>query len=195
VNANGFELAPGNRLDVALSLDSAEEGDVFLISDTFTRQSNLLGTIEVMGEPIGNRMQLKAQGKAVNWRAANSLPPDETYRLNAQRGGHMQIEWTIDGAAFPDTETTRLKHGEFNKLRYINESGRLHPMHLHGQFFKVLARNGQPVNEPYFRDTVLVHSKETVDIGLIPFDKGKWAHHCHILEHAEAGMLNIIEVL
>ncbi|MCB0743681.1 MAG: multicopper oxidase domain-containing protein, partial [Ignavibacteriae bacterium] len=55
-------------------------------------------------------------------------------------------------------------------------------------------RNGQPVNEPYFRDTVLIHSEETVEIGLVPLDKGEWANHCHILEHADAGMMTVVIV-
>jgi FtsP/CotA-like multicopper oxidase with cupredoxin domain len=67
-------------------------------------------------------------------------------------------------------------------------------MHMHGLFFKVLARNGTPVDEPYFRDTVLVHAKEVVDVGTVPIDPGRWMAHCHILEHAEAGMMTLVEV-
>jgi FtsP/CotA-like multicopper oxidase with cupredoxin domain len=61
-------------------------------------------------------------------------------------------------------------------------------------FFCVLARDGQPAHEPFFRDTVLVHSKESVDIGLVPQDVGRWMIHCHILEHAEAGRMSVIDV-
>ena len=48
--------------------------------------------------------------------------------------------------------------------------------------------------EPFFRDTVLVHGKETVDVGVVPLDDGMWMLHCHILEHAEAGMMTMIHV-
>jgi FtsP/CotA-like multicopper oxidase with cupredoxin domain len=67
-------------------------------------------------------------------------------------------------------------------------------MHLHGQFFRVLMRNGQPADEPFWRDTVLVYPREIVEIGLVPVDRGAWATHCHILEHAEAGMMTLTEV-
>jgi FtsP/CotA-like multicopper oxidase with cupredoxin domain len=50
------------------------------------------------------------------------------------------------------------------------------------------------VDEPYFRDTVLVHARETVDVGLVPLDEGRWMLHCHILEHAEAGMMSLLDV-
>lgn len=115
------------------------------------------------------------------------------------RGGMMSsetppIEWTINDKAYPDYEPFSLELNQFQKLRFTNESARLHPMHLHGQFFKVLARNGVAVDEPYFRDTVLLHANETVDIGIVPLDKGEWMNHCHILEHADAGMMTVTTV-
>ena len=67
-------------------------------------------------------------------------------------------------------------------------------MHVHGQFFKLLSRNGKPVDEPHWRDTVLLHAQETVDVGLVPLDVGRWMLHCHILEHAESGMMTMVEV-
>jgi FtsP/CotA-like multicopper oxidase with cupredoxin domain len=50
------------------------------------------------------------------------------------------------------------------------------------------------VEEPFWRDTVLLHAKETVEVGLVPQDRGRWMLHCHILEHAEAGMMTLVEV-
>ena len=57
-----------------------------------------------------------------------------------------------------------------------------------------MARNGIPVDEPFFRDTVLIRGRETVDIALVPTDPGLWMMHCHILEHAEAGMMTMLRV-
>jgi FtsP/CotA-like multicopper oxidase with cupredoxin domain len=87
-----------------------------------------------------------------------------------------------------------MRRGTFQRLQFTNESYRLHPIHMHGMFFRLLARNGVPVDEPFFRDTVLVHSRETIDVGLVPEDAGRWMMHCHILEHAEAGMMTTLEV-
>jgi FtsP/CotA-like multicopper oxidase with cupredoxin domain len=61
-------------------------------------------------------------------------------------------------------------------------------------FFKLLARDGQPAGEQFFRDTVLVHPRESIDIGVVPLDAGEWMMHCHILEHAEAGMMTMLSV-
>ena len=43
-------------------------------------------------------------------------------------------------------------------------------------------------------ECALVHAKETVDVGLVPVDPGQWMLHCHVLEHAEAGMMTTVEV-
>lgn len=89
---------------------------------------------------------------------------------------------------------TAISAAPISHLRFVNDSARLHPMHMHGVFFKVLARNGHRVDEGHFRDTVLLRPRETVDIGLVPEDVGKWMLHCHILEHAESGMMMLVEV-
>jgi FtsP/CotA-like multicopper oxidase with cupredoxin domain len=119
---------------------------------------------------------------------------DVTYVLNAQRGGEHGIQWTINGRPWGEHEVTELEGGRWVRVRFQNDSGRLHPMHIHGQFFKVIARNGQPVDAPYFRDTVLLRGRETIDVGMVPIDWGRWMMHCHILEHAESGMMTEVEV-
>lgn len=199
LNANGFELAPGNRIDIDLKIPAKDKK--YQIIDRFAAQANILGAISTEGK-IAETPDFKYPGNLniPDWKNADQIPIDKDYRLNAKAAGSMGmgmmggIEWTINDKAFPDYDPFELKYNEFNKISFTNESYRLHPMHLHGQFFKVLSRNGQSVDEPYFRDTVLIHSKEIVEIGLIPLDKGKWVQHCHILEHAEAGMLTITNV-
>lgn len=193
-NPNGFELAPGNRIDVEIRVPTDREGSTYTIADTFTRYTNTLSTIEVSGDPAEDSKITYPETHVPNWSDAVDVLPDATYILDAKRGGEYGIAWTMNGKAYPDYESIKLRYNEFNKIKFINDSSRLHPMHLHGQFFKVLSRNGAPINEPYFRDTVLIHPKEHIEIGVIPVDKGIWANHCHALEHAEAGMMTMVEV-
>lgn len=195
-DAQGFELSPGNRLDVDITIPMASTYESYYIKDSFTRRNNNLFKI-APSEEITNISDFETPTANIfpEWNGADKEEIDHELVLDARRGGEYGIEWTINEKAFPDYAPIKLKKGEFNKLRFTNASTRLHPMHLHGQFFKILARNGNHVQEPYWRDTVLIHPRESVDIGLVPLDTGKWANHCHILEHAEAGMMNIIEVI
>ena len=41
---------------------------------------------------------------------------------------------------------------------------------------------------------IACNGREAIDIGVIPLDAGDWMTHCHILEHAEAGMMTMLAV-
>ena len=196
----GFELAPGNRLDLDVTFAPEQRGKTIVVMDRFTRRPFPLASIRVLDEVVPTPAFAPPSNPRVPvWQEALSVPVYGEYRLNARRGGEFGIEWTINEKAFPGhvmpmNPTESLPADRWSRLRFANQSFRLHPMHLHGQFFKVLARDGKSVDEPFFRDTVLVHRKETVDVGIVPLDWGEWMLHCHIQEHAEAGMMTLVEV-
>ena len=64
-----------------------------------------------------------------------------------------------------------------------------HPIHLHGQRFLVLSRDGVPNADLAWKDTVLVWTGETVDLLVDMANPGLWMLHCHIAEHVEGGMM------
>jgi FtsP/CotA-like multicopper oxidase with cupredoxin domain len=196
----GFELAPGNRLDLDIRFGAATSGISPVVDQFYDRMPNHLADIVVDGiAPSPRQFPSPAHARVPAWRDALALPVTKQFRLNARRGGEHGIEWTINEQAFAGHHhaappALTMQAGSFQRLQFTNQSYRLHPIHLHGMFFRLLARNGVPVDEPFFRDTVLVHSQETIDIGLVPEDPGRWMMHCHILEHAESGMMTTLEV-
>jgi FtsP/CotA-like multicopper oxidase with cupredoxin domain len=66
-----------------------------------------------------------------------------------------------------------------------------HPFHLHGFFFQV---DGAPA----WKDTVNVPGRKAVrlaiDVDAREGAAGGWMYHCHILEHAEGGMMGELHV-
>lgn len=207
LDPKGGEIAPGNRLDLDVTIPRDAAGQTLQIVDRFTRQPFPLAAIHVAGDPVSTpTFASPATAFVPAWKDALALAPAHTFELNAQRGGPYGITWTLNGAAYVDPAATADPNdhshhgsvafplGKFLHVRFVNQSYRLHPMHVHGMFFKVLARNGTPVDEPNWRDTTLVHAQETVDVGLVPLDPGQWMLHCHILEHAESGMMTTVEV-
>ncbi|OJH38161.1 copper oxidase [Cystobacter ferrugineus] len=200
IEPSGFELAPGNRVDIDLTFNQLSAAPLRIFERFFARQPNHLADIVLEGEPVDTPdFGSPARARVPVWREGLEVPEHHAFRLNARGGGPLGIEWTIDGKAFAGHSHAHepgltLRQGQFYRLRYVNESARLHPIHLHGMFFRLLARNGVPVEESFFRDTVLVHGREEVDIALVPTDVGSWMMHCHILEHAEAGMMTMIDV-
>ncbi len=195
LSAKDFELAPGNRLDLDVVIPRVENDTTFEVTDRFTRRPFVLATLVVNGARVDTpTFTAPSNPNVPSWRAAAERPVDVTYVLNAQRGGEHGIQWTLNGRPWGEHIPSEFEAGRWVRLRFQNDSGRLHPMHVHGQFFKVIARDGQTVDVPYFRDTVLVHPRETIDVGMVPIDWGRWMMHCHILEHAEAGMMTEIHV-
>ena len=93
---------------------------------------------------------------------------------------NMDISWEFD-------------HGEVVKLRIFNDPSAFHPMHhpihLHGQRFLVLSMDGVPRTNFVWKDTSIIPTGSTVDLLVEMSNPGIWMLHCHILEHAEAGMM------
>ncbi|MBE0436229.1 MAG: multicopper oxidase family protein [Methylomicrobium sp.] len=196
IRLQNFYLAPGNRIDLDLTIPKNAAGKTFAVLDSFGQKANTLAVLQVkdttaVTTPTFKPIQAK---RFPDWRSAIDAPVTHEFMLNAMRGGEYGITWTIDGHSSHDTIAQKLQAQRFYRLRFTNRSNRLHPMHLHGQFFQVIAVDGRPVREGFWRDTVLIGPKQSVDIGLVPIDKGLWALHCHILEHAEAGMMTTIRI-
>ena len=69
-----------------------------------------------------------------------------------------------------------------------------HPIHLHGQRFVVVERDGIVNDDLVWKGTVLVPVGSWVDL-LVDFSNpGAWMLHCHIAEHMEAGMHTMVDV-
>jgi FtsP/CotA-like multicopper oxidase with cupredoxin domain len=98
---------------------------------------------------------------------------------------NMDIDW-------------RFRRGDVVKLRFLNDPSTshamAHPIHLHGQRFLVLSRDGVPNENLVWKDTALIPAGETVDILVDMSNPGKWMLHCHIAEHLGAGMHTVVTV-
>jgi FtsP/CotA-like multicopper oxidase with cupredoxin domain len=84
------------------------------------------------------------------------------------------------------------------KIRIVNEPNSDHPMphplHIHGERFLVLSRDGVTNPNLVWKDTVLANTGETLDLVMEASNPGVWMAHCHIAEHLEGGMMFSFEV-
>ncbi len=111
--------------------------------------------------------------------------------------------FTINGKSFPATETITVKKGDRVRLRFIGIGQFIHPMHLHGFPFKIVATDGHPVPEAaqLTKDTVSVAPGERYDIEFVAAETGQWMLHCHILHHTTndnvepGGLMMVINVV
>ncbi len=108
-----------------------------------------------------------------------------TYPAMPMEGG-MPNFFTINGKAYPETQTIRMRVGEKLRVRFIgSSSGFIHPMHIHGGPFQIVETDGFPVTETarWTKDTVNVGSGERSDVIWEAHEPGKWLIHCHINHH------------
>ncbi|MBI1949465.1 MAG: multicopper oxidase family protein [Deltaproteobacteria bacterium] len=105
------------------------------------------------------------------------------------------IEFTINGYAWPESEQWSVPQHELQIIEVRNELGMEHPFHLHGDFFQVVSRSGGAgLDDRGWRDTVLLRGQERMKVATTFGNPGMWMIHCHILEHAEAGMMSMVMV-
>ena len=111
-------------------------------------------------------------------------------------GGMMGSDaWTINGKQYPKTEPLRLRKGDLVRVHFLNHSMEAHPMHLHGQSFKVLAVNGRKLFAPIVKDSVDVEAHMgSVDIEFTAYNPGDWFFHCHKPMHMQGGMITLAKI-
>jgi FtsP/CotA-like multicopper oxidase with cupredoxin domain len=105
--------------------------------------------------------------------------------------------YTFNGKSFPATEPVVAKLGQKLRIRFMNEGMMIHPMHLHGMHMTVIAKDGWPQPAPWKCDTLNIAPGERWDVIVNCNNKGTWAFHCHILQHAESdhGMFGMVTAL
>jgi FtsP/CotA-like multicopper oxidase with cupredoxin domain len=100
--------------------------------------------------------------------------------------GAMPNYFTINGRAYPSTDTIPMRVGETLRVRFIgSNNGFIHPMHIHGGPFLVVAKDGQTLQPSarYSADTVNVGPGERYDVIWRARRPGRWLIHCHIGHH------------
>jgi CopA family copper-resistance protein len=116
--------------------------------------------------------------------------PERTFELHLT--GHMEkFAWSFDGTKFSDAEPLVLQYGERVRIVLVNDTMMTHPIHLHGMWSDIEDDSG-----------AFHLRKHTVDMP--PGTKrsyrvradalGRWAYHCHLLLHMEAGMMREVRV-
>jgi FtsP/CotA-like multicopper oxidase with cupredoxin domain len=107
------------------------------------------------------------------------------------------IGFSLNGKSFPATAPYQVRNGDWILVHYYNEGLQVHPMHLHQFPQLVVAKDGIPLDQPYFADTVLVAPGERYSVLVHADAAGTWMWHCHILNHVErdTGMFGMVTAL
>jgi FtsP/CotA-like multicopper oxidase with cupredoxin domain len=116
--------------------------------------------------------------------------PGRTVELHLT--GHMErFAWSFDGVKFADAEPLRLTYGERLRIVLVNDTMMTHPIHLHGMWSDLEDEAG---NFQVRKHTIDMPPGTRRAYRVRADALGRWAYHCHLLFHMEAGMFREVRV-
>ncbi len=196
---NEIKLVPGERYDFVFTPPEAPGSEGILkwyptergYGSTYNRLAEDLINIVTVDEPAVTPAAIPEQLREIA-----PLPIDgaKEQLLNMTIGydSNDDVIMGFNGVHHDHAVPIMAKVGETQVWTVKNDTDFSHPFHMHGFFFQVL----NPA-------TGVVEWKDTVDVPLhselklaVKFDNrsGMWMYHCHILDHADVGMMGHLHV-
>jgi len=200
VEAGQYPLAQGQRIDLVVEIPKG--GGTFpvlaQVEDDPRQTGLILATAGAAVAKISGNAKDKAAMAGLGFeqrlRAAKPLDvrkPDKTFR--AMLGEQPGYRWSINGRIHGEHEPFNVKLGERVEITFMNPTSMMHPMHLHGHHFQVVAAGGARFSGP-MRDTVIVPAHAPVTVAFDAKLKGSWFLHCHHLYHMAGGMMTEVTI-
>jgi len=137
----------------------------------------------------GRRVLTYADLRA-RYRGVDPRPPEREIEIHLT-GNMERFIWGFNGVKFSSAEPIELKLGERVRFILVNDTMMEHPIHLHGLWSEL--ENGNGELRPY-KHTINVKGGERLSYLVSADTPGRWAYHCHLLYHMEAGMFRAVVV-
>jgi CopA family copper-resistance protein len=106
-------------------------------------------------------------------------------------GNMHRFFWGFDGLKFSQAKPVHFRYGEHLRLVLVNDTMMTHPIHLHGMWSEL-----ESPDEKFQvrKHTISVQPAQRVTYRVKADALGRWAYHCHLLYHMEAGMFREVVV-
>ena len=106
-------------------------------------------------------------------------------------GNMERYAWSFDGVEFGKSTPVHFRYGERVRVVLHNDTMMTHPMHLHGMWSELEAPDGQFQAR---RHTIPVQPAQRISFLVTADALGRWAWHCHLMLHMDAGMFREVVV-
>ncbi|MFA7393201.1 MAG: copper resistance system multicopper oxidase [Pigmentiphaga sp.] len=106
-------------------------------------------------------------------------------------GNMERYTWSFDGVEFGKSTPVHFRYGERVRVILHNDTMMTHPMHLHGMWSELEAPDGQFQAR---RHTIPVQPAQRISFLVTADALGRWAWHCHLMLHMDAGMFREVVV-
>jgi FtsP/CotA-like multicopper oxidase with cupredoxin domain len=198
-------MVPGQRADVLVK--AGPEGVYALAAVPYDQgypsPTGPLATLVVEGEPMGMALPTslgtpplatirdeEITGRRRLWLSAiePEFPPAATYQ---------EFAFLICGQRFhPERVDQSIALGAVEEWTIDNEHTDDHIFHIHTNPFQLVGINGKKLAKPVWRDSVVVPRRGSIVIRSRFLDfTGRFVLHCHMMNHEELGMMQVVEVV
>ena len=106
-------------------------------------------------------------------------------------GNMERYSWSLDGLEFGKSTPVHFRHGERLRVILHNDTMMTHPMHLHGMWSELESPDGKFLAR---RHTLPVQPAQRISFLVTADALGRWAWHCHLMFHMDAGMFREVVV-
>ena len=106
-------------------------------------------------------------------------------------GNMERYTWSLDGLEFGKSTPVHFRSGERLRVILVNDTMMTHPMHLHGMWSELESPDGR---FQVRKHTINVQPAQRVTFLVTADALGRWAWHCHLLLHMDAGMFREVVV-
>ena len=197
-------IAPGQRADVLVQAGEAGTYAFAAIANDqgYASPVGPLASIVVEGEPLtkslpaslGEAPHITIRDDEVTNTRRITLSVEEPEFPPA--ANYQEFAYLVCGRRFdPNRVDQRIPLGAVEEWTVVNEHDNDHIFHIHTNPFQLVTINGEKLAEPNWRDTVVVPRKGSVTFRTRFLDfTGRFVHHCHMMNHEELGMMQVVEV-
>ena len=106
-------------------------------------------------------------------------------------GNMERFMWSFDGVKFADARPVHFNIGERLRIVLVNDTMMNHPIHLHGMWSELENPDGR---FQVRKHTINIQPAQRIAYAVTANNPGRWAYHCHLLYHMEAGMFRAVVV-
>lgn len=137
------------------------------------------------GRRVLTLSQLHTVGGAMDPRAAER-------EIELHLTGNMErYAWSFDGVEYGKSTPVHFRYGERVRVILHNDTMMTHPMHLHGMWSELETSDGHFLAR---RHTIPVQPAQRISFLVTADALGRWAWHCHLMLHMDAGMFREVVV-
>ena len=198
-------IAPGQRVD--LLIQAGGPGTYHLAAlpndQGYPSPEGPFATLIVEGEPLPMDLPQRLSSPPFPDITDDELTGSRTLTLsewapeNPAAGNYQEFAFLVDGQQFDPSRVDQTVHlNAVEEWTIVNDDVADHVFHIHTNPFQVTQINGETLDTPVWLDTVIVPREGSITYRTRFLDfTGKLVLHCHMMNHEELGMMQIVEIV